>query len=202
VTTTATPPAPAPAPRRRRSHAVLFAAAGVGVVVIALIVLLATSQKPGDSADSPLVGHPAPALTGTTLAGKPFALSSLQGKFVLVNFFGSWCVPCQEEAPELRKWALEHNAKGDATLVNVAFNDTPDKVKAFFAAHGGASWPVVSGNTDALALDWGVSKAPESFLVTPNGTVVWKTIAPVTQAQLDALLATGTDAATTTTTAK
>jgi hypothetical protein len=44
-----------------------------------------------------------------------------------------------------------------------------------------------------------VSKAPETFLVTPNGTVVWKTIAPVTQAELDQLLATGTAAATTTT---
>lgn len=195
---TAAPDAPAP-PRRHRSRVVLVAAAAVGVVVVGLIVLLATSKKPSDTADSPLLGRTAPALVGTTLAGKPFSLSSYQGKFVLVNFFGSWCQPCQQEAPELRKWALEHNAKGDATLVNVVFNDTPDKVKAFFAAHGGASWPVLSGNTDSLALDWGVSKAPETFLVTPNGTVVWKTIAPVTQAELDQLLATGTAAATTTT---
>jgi cytochrome c biogenesis protein CcmG/thiol:disulfide interchange protein DsbE len=178
---------------------VLVAAAAVGLVVVGLIVLLATSQKPEDSADSPLLGRTAPALVGTTLTGKPFSLSSYQGKFVLVNFFGSWCQPCQQEAPELRKWAVEHNAKGDATLVNVVFNDTPDKVRAFFAAHGGASWPVLSGNTDSLALDWGVSKAPETFLVTPNSTVVWKTIAPVTQAELDRLLATGTAAATTTT---
>ena len=200
MTATATRPASAPEPpRRRRSRAVLLAAAAVGVVVVALIVLLATSQKPEDSADSPLLGHPAPSLTGTTLDGKPFSLSSLQGKFALVNFFGSWCQPCQQEAPELRKWALEHNAKGDAELVNVVFNDTPDKVRAFFAGHGGASWPVLSGNTDSMALDWGVSKAPETFLVTPNGTVVWKTIAPVTQDELDKLLATGSDAATTTT---
>ncbi len=195
---TARPDTPVP-PRRHRSRVVLVAAAAVGLVVVGLIVLLATSQKPEDSADSPLLGQPAPALVGTTLTGKPFSLSSYQGKFVLVNFFGSWCQPCQQEAPELRKWALEHNAKGDATLVNVVFNDTPDKVKSFFAAHGGASWPVLSGNTDSLALDWGVSKAPETFLVTPNGTVVWKTIAPVTQAELDRLLATGTAAATTTT---
>lgn len=198
---TARPDAPVP-PRRHRSRVVLVAAAAVGLVVVGLIVLLATSQKPEDSADSPLLGHPAPALVGTTLTGKPFSLSSYQGKFVLVNFFGSWCQPCQQEAPELRKWALEHNAKGDATLVNVVFNDTPDKVKSFFAAHGGASWPVLSGNTDSLALDWGVSKTPETFLVTPNGTVVWKTIAPVSQAELDQLLATGTAAATTTTTGK
>lgn len=176
---------------RHRSHAALWGAVGVGVLVVALIVLLATSKKPSDSADSPLLGHPAPALVGTTLDGKQFSLSAHQGQAVLVNFFASWCDPCKQEAPELRKWSLAHQKAGDAVLVNVLSGDSVADARAFFEARGGYSWPVITSNTATIGLDWGVAKVPETYLVAPDGVVVWKTIAPVTAAELDKLLASG-----------
>lgn len=178
----------APAPRRR-PHVARWASAAVGVVVVALIVLLATSKKPTETADSPLLGRREPSLTGRGIDGRPFDIADQSGRWVVVNFFASWCVPCQQEAPELRKWSLAHQATGDAILVNVVFQDSAATAKAFLDRAGGASWPVVVTDTDTIGLDWGVAKVPETYLVSPSGFVVWKSIQPVTQAGLDRVIA-------------
>lgn len=172
-----------------------MAAGAVAVVVIVLIVVLAMSKPSKDTAASPLVGRPAPAIDGRVLdvnagrPGQPFAFARPPGKWVLVNFFASWCVPCRDEAPELKKWADAHESAGDAELIQVIFQESPGDSAAFLRDNGGASWPVVVGDSGTLALDWGVAKVPETFLVAPDGRVVLKTIAPVTQAFVDKQIA-------------
>lgn len=185
---------------RRRSTARL-GAAGVGAVIVALVVVLAFSKTHTDSAASPLLGKVAPPLTGSTLDGKHFDLSAQRGKFVVVNFFASWCQPCQNEAPELRRWSAKHEASGDAVLVNVLFDDTPAAARRFFAKQGGFDWPVLAVDTNTMGLDWGVAKVPETFVVNPQGVVVVKTISEVTGADLDRFMArfSGGAAATSTT---
>ncbi len=177
--------------RRRRRSTTRWAALGVAAVLVALIGVLAISKTQTESAESPLLGKVAPALSGKTLTGDSFDLTSLRGKFVVVNFFASWCQPCRIEAPELRRWAQRHEAAGDAELVNVLFQDTPAAAKAFFAEFGGATWPVLAVDTDTIGLDWGVAKVPETFVVNPDGVVVAKTITNVTESGLDDLLRRG-----------
>lgn len=172
---------------RRRSLA-RWATLPVAIVIVGLIVLLAVSHQQTDSASSPLLGRVAPHLSGTTLEGKPFDLTEQRGKFVVVNFFASWCQPCQEEAPELRRWAEQHEASGDAVLVNVLFQDTPKNAKAFFARYGGVSWPVLAADTDTIGLDWGVAKVPETFVIDPDGVVVVKSISTVTDSLLNSFM--------------
>lgn len=184
---------------RRRSLA-RWATLPVAAVIVALIVLLAASHKQTDSADSPLLGKVAPTLQGRTLAGAPFDLVAHRGQFVVVNFFASWCQPCQQEAPELRRWSEEHKATKDAVLVNVLFQDTPANATSFFARYGGADWPVLAADTDTIGLDWGVAKVPETFVVNPDGVVVVKSISTVTAANLDAYLARYRTTSTTSTT--
>ncbi len=172
---------------RRRSMA-RWATIPVALVVVALVVLLATSDKHVESARSPLVGKVAPRLSGKALDGSEFDLTKLRGKFVVVNFFASWCQPCQMEAPELQRWSDAHSAKGDAVLVNVLFQDTPEDARRFFAKHGGGTWPVLAVGTDSIGLDWGVAKVPETYVINPDGVVVVKTISTVTASELDSYL--------------
>lgn len=196
MTEPAAPPARA---RRRRPRWALFAASATAVVVAVLVGFLAVSKKPGDSIDTKVVGEQAPALAGNLLqvdsgvvGPRPFDLRQLTptaGKWVVVNFLASWCIPCQQEAPELKKWAEEHEAAGNAELVQVVFEKDPSQTAKLLRDNGGASWPVVAGDSNGIALDWGVAKVPETFLVAPNGVVVLKTIAPVTQQWLDQQLA-------------
>lgn len=172
----------------RRSVTARWIAVPVALVVVGLVVLLATSDKHVESAKSPLVGKVAPSLVGETLDGTRFDLSAHRGSFVVVNFFASWCQPCQAEAPELQEWAKRHE-NDDAILVNVLFQDTPEGARAFFDRYGGGDWPVITTDTDTIGLDWGVAKVPETYVIAPNGVVVVKTISTVTAAELDGYLA-------------
>ncbi|MHB8681262.1 MAG: TlpA family protein disulfide reductase [Acidimicrobiales bacterium] len=170
---------------RTKSHTTRWVAGGVLVVGAALVAVLAT--RPAATAtevDTPLLGHAAPAVAGTTLTGQPFALSSLRGRWVVVNFFASWCPPCQQEEPELVTFAFEHGAATDAALVGVAYDDASSSARSFLTSSG-ATWPAVSDPGGQIALDFGVRAPPETFLVSPDGIVVAHLDGAVTAAGLD-----------------
>jgi cytochrome c biogenesis protein CcmG/thiol:disulfide interchange protein DsbE len=152
-------------------------AAAVGVIVAALVAVLAT-RAPARVAEaaSPLLGQPAPALAGTSADGQPVDLATMRGRFVLVNFFASWCGPCRTEQPELVTLSRS------IPLIGVVFQDSPSAAETFLR-EGGARWPAVPDPDGAAALDWGVRGPPESYLVAPDGTVVAKVLGPVTASQ-------------------
>jgi len=184
------PPVPGPnPPKRRRPRAVMFAALAVAVVVGALVAVLAT-RPPASStaAASPLLGRPAPAVTGTALTGAPVDLSSLRGRFVVVNFFASWCPPCQVEQPELVQFAFQHRAAADAQVLGVVFSDRNASAARFLASTGG-EWPAVADPGGQIALAYGVRGPPETFVVAPDGLVVARLLGAVTAANLDEVLA-------------
>lgn len=179
----------APPEDQRGRHTVLWIAVGVGVALVFLVVIFAVEkQSPGDT-NFQLRGKPAPQLAGGTLQGATFTLASPPGKWVVVNFYATWCQPCQVEAPEIAKFAQEHATRGDAQVVSVAF-DPPDVRQAskFFEATGGPPGPVVTQQGDVVAVNWSVNKVPETYLVAPNGIVVWKTVQPVTLELLDKVI--------------
>jgi cytochrome c biogenesis protein CcmG/thiol:disulfide interchange protein DsbE len=172
-------------PPRRKAP---WIAGSVGLVVLLLVVVLAT-RKPASDRDqeSPLVGQAVPALSGTTLDGSTFNIDTQRGKWVLVNFFASWCGPCQVEHPELRKFADEHQSAGDVSIVSVPFQNSEDEVRAFFADNGG-TWPVLANAPAEAVFDFGVVKLPESYLVAPSGQVVAKFNGGIEAGKVDALI--------------
>lgn len=165
----------------------LLIVAIVAVVVVGLVAVLGTSQPASDRrVNSPLVGKPVPALAGSTIDGGRYDIDDQRGRWVVVNFFATWCVPCIQEHPELVAFDKEHKVTGDASVVSVVFSDEPAKARAFFKARGG-DWPVLVD--DSAALDFGVPKVPETYLVAPNGYVASKITGGVTQRDLDATIA-------------
>jgi cytochrome c biogenesis protein CcmG/thiol:disulfide interchange protein DsbE len=158
------------APRHR--HTARWIAVVVLVVTAALIALLAT--RPSASATevyTPLLGKGAPALTGTTATGGRFDLATDRGRWVVVNFFASWCPPCQDEAPGLVTFAYQHRAAGDAVLVGVIYDDATSSARNFDTSVG-ATWPAVVDPGGQIALRYGVRGPPETFLISPAGIVV------------------------------
>jgi cytochrome c biogenesis protein CcmG/thiol:disulfide interchange protein DsbE len=171
-----------------RSMPVAVVALVVVAVVGLLVVVLFTREPATDrEVDSPLVGRPAPALAGTTLEGEAIDLADQRGRWVLVNFFATWCAPCVQEHDDLAAFHARHTAIGDATVLSVVFDDTTDNAREFFAEEGGG-FPVVVGDDGDIALDYGVAKVPESYLVAPDGTVVTKIIGGVTVEGLEEIL--------------
>lgn len=181
--------APSARPGRRIAHPVRWIA---GVCLVALVVVaVVAATRPSQQAtqvQSPLVGHRAPPLAGTDLEGAPYSLAAERGHWVYVNFFASWCPPCQQENSSLVRFydARSSTATG-VRMVGVVYNDTvSDAVR--FVRDGGDRWPVVPDHGGAIANAFGVSSPPMTFLVDPEGTVVGTWEGPVTVAQLDQML--------------
>jgi cytochrome c biogenesis protein CcmG, thiol:disulfide interchange protein DsbE len=193
----AAPPVPAAVTGLRRTRRALWIAVGVAVPVALLIVILAVQPPAGTrQAKSPLVGKPAPAAAGTTIDGSQASLADLRGRWVVVNFFATWCVPCRLEHPDLVRFAQQHGTLGDAAVLGVVFGDNTQAVREFRDEEGG-DWPMLTDPSGRVAIDFGVAGVPESFLVDPDGVVVAKIVGGIRAPDLDRLLADAKGTATT-----
>lgn len=158
-------------------------------VPVALMVVALASREPATTraVRSPLVGKQAPAIEGVSVDGHKVRLSDLRGKWVVVNFFATWCVPCRQEHPELIRFSQAHGAQGDAAVLGVVYSDSTQAVREFRDKEGGA-WPMLEDPKGRIALDYGVAGVPESFLVDPDGLVVAKLLGGVRATDLEQLL--------------
>ncbi len=183
------PPAPEASPPRPRSRVVLYTSLGVAAVLVVLIAVLAAA-KPSSSGNStsPLVGKAAPPVSGPSLtSGTRYSLSQFGGKWVLVNFAASWCVPCRQETPQLQSFTDEHARAGNAVVLSVAFDPSDVANLASYIKTVHSTWPTV--NDPSAEVAYGVSQIPQSYLVDPAGTVVAKFFGPLTAAQVDKVMA-------------
>jgi cytochrome c biogenesis protein CcmG/thiol:disulfide interchange protein DsbE len=158
-----------------------FIAAAAGVVLLAFLAVLAMA-KPGDSdsASSPLLGKPAPAVKSTTIDGPTFDLARRKGSWVVLNFFNSTCVPCRQEHAMLVKFAmLQKSSDNPVELYTVVNDDTDSAVKAFFGTNGG-DWPKIRDEDGAISVAFGVAKVPESWVIDPNGYVRLRIVGALT----------------------
>jgi cytochrome c biogenesis protein CcmG/thiol:disulfide interchange protein DsbE len=170
-------------------HTARWVAATALVIAAGLIAVLAT-RPPAVTveAQSPLVGRAAPPVEGVTVDGAHFRLARAPGHYVVVNFFAAWCVPCEEEGPQLVAFQFEHQRTGSASMVSVVFNDTTDEARSYQAKIG-ATWPTLADTSGALALAFGARENPTSFVIAPDGRVVASVLGGVTTSGLDRILA-------------
>ena len=175
---------------RRRRHPTRWIAGAVLVALVVVGIVLATrTPQEATAVQSPLLGRTAPAFSGTDLSsGAPVSLVALRGHYVLVNFFASWCGPCQQEAPDLSRFHYQQaHTPGGADMVSVVFHDTTSTARAFLRSNGDL-WPAVSDPGGVIAEHYGVTAPPTTFVIDPSGRVAAVLVGPATQANLDASL--------------
>jgi cytochrome c biogenesis protein CcmG, thiol:disulfide interchange protein DsbE len=151
------------------------------IVVIAVVaaVGLLTYGLLSKSSSNLAVGDPAPEATLPRLEGSgEESLASYRGRWVLVNFWASWCVPCRQESPALEDFQKQHG-DGKFTILGIDSRDLSGDGKAFVAKYG-VSYPQLrDGNGDA-AHDFGTTGVPENFLLDPKGRLRLLLRGPVT----------------------
>lgn len=91
------------------------------------------------------------------------------GRYVVVNFFASWCGPCEEEAPLLNR--LQRRLAGRGTVLGVSWNDTVDDSRRFVRDHD-VSFPVLRDVDGAFGRAYGITGLPETFVIDPQGRIV------------------------------
>jgi thiol-disulfide isomerase/thioredoxin len=164
-------------------HKVATAIGGVFAVAIVVISLI-SSGSPGSSPHSDPV---APAFTLTELGdpGQRVALSQYKDKPVIVNFWASWCPPCQQETPLLARWYKAQH--GRVNLVGLDENDTTANALKFARAKG-VSYPlgVDPGPALVTASAYGVIALPQTFFLNAQHRIVDRIYGAVTQADLAA----------------
>jgi cytochrome c biogenesis protein CcmG/thiol:disulfide interchange protein DsbE len=175
-------------PRRRHLTRWVAGAVLVALVVVGIVLATRTPQE-ATAVQSPLLGQHAPALTGLDLStGAPISLASLRGHYVVINFFASWCIPCQQEAPELSRFHFDQaKLPSGAAMVSVVFHDTTSTARSFLQ-HNGDLWPAVSDPGGTIAEHYGVTAPPTTFVVDPAGRVTAVLEGPATQKNLETFL--------------
>jgi cytochrome c biogenesis protein CcmG/thiol:disulfide interchange protein DsbE len=153
-----------------------------------LVAVLATSQdasKSGTLAVSPLQNKAAPEIAGGTIGGGHDSLSGYRGRWVVVNFFASWCVPCQQEQADLVRFQNAH-AAGDAVIFGVRFDDPDTGPITDLMTKSGGKWSIV--DDPEAKIRYSVTGPPETFLVSPGGIVLAHIVGPITAPKLEDLL--------------
>ncbi len=153
------------------------------------VVLAGADADKSESADSPLIGRPAPEATGTLDDGTSFDLARRKGSWVVLNFFDPECIPCIQEHPELVQFSKDQESLGieGAELYSVITRGEKEEIDAFFAEEGG-DWPAIYSEFDEFPVAFGVAAVPETWIIDPSGVVQLRLISKVTAAQLNQIL--------------
>lgn len=149
------------------------------LVLLGLIALFAVGlTRDPREVPSPLVGKPAPAFALPGLGGTPAQVTPAdwRGRTVLVNYFASWCAGCRVEHPLLMQLAREQGVE----IVGLAYKDADADTQAWLDRHGNPYRSVIADTAGSAGLDWGVYGVPETFVVGPDGTILFKQIGPMT----------------------
>jgi cytochrome c biogenesis protein CcmG/thiol:disulfide interchange protein DsbE len=149
------------------------------VVVVGLILFLHLGLQHGDpkKLPSPFIGKPAPQFELPTLKNPEVSIGSqnLEGDYAVVNVWATWCVMCRVE----HGFLLELAAEGDVPVYGINWRDSRPEAIRWLNDLGD---PYIASAYDAdgrVGIDWGVYGAPETFLIDPEGTVIYKHLGPL-----------------------
>ena len=128
-----------------------------------------------------------PALSIATLDGQRYDLTEHRGKWVVVNFWATWCAPCLEEMPELSALDAMHE---HIEVVGLAYEDIEVAAMNDFLQQHPVVYPIAIVDTYAPPADFDTPRGlPMTYLIAPDGTVAKKVLGPVTARDIESVIA-------------
>ena len=174
--------------RRRTIGAIVGGALVLGVVVL-LVVGLANKDigtsiqdalEQGKRPDAPVLTLPVlKAADGIGPVGSQVSTADLRGRIVVLNFWASWCDPCQLEAPILEEVARRYRSGGDVAVVGVDVQDLREKGLAFVKDNG-LTYPSLRDGEDGAQRAYQVPALPETFVIDQKGRIALKVAGQLT----------------------
>ncbi len=132
-------------------------------------------DNPGE-VPSTLIGQTVPGVPDAFVEGtEPLVMEHFAtGEVTIVNFWASWCPPCRAEHPTLLRLSQE-----GYRVAGLNFRDTADQARDYLIEDGNPFFATGFDPRGRVALDWGVTAPPETFIVGPDGTVLNRFIGPL-----------------------
>jgi cytochrome c biogenesis protein CcmG/thiol:disulfide interchange protein DsbE len=154
------------------------------LAVLALMFLAFSLKRNPEVTPEAMVGKPVPAITLASLDdGAPTPLTSTLQGVTLVNFFASWCAPCEIEHPTLSALKAE-----GVRIVGIAYKDEPEKTKTFLARLGDPFAARLVDQDGRAGVDFGATGVPETYLVGADGRILGKFAGPLDADKAEDLL--------------
>ena len=134
-----------------------------------------------------ILAHPARAFTLMDSIGKTHTLAQYKGKWVLVNFWATWCPPCLEEIPDLN--ALHENKKNNLVVLGIAMDYSDPKTVLQFAEQMMVSYPIILGDRKIAAQIGAITGLPTTYLYNPQGKMVAYNVGALTRQAVERYIA-------------
>jgi thiol-disulfide isomerase/thioredoxin len=148
------------------------------------------SGSPGTTEFKSGTGPVAPSVSGPVVGGGKLALAAYRGHVVVLNFWGSWCTPCREEAPGLAALATHFKASG-VRFLGIDIRDSPATAEAFMSDFR-ISYPSLNDPSDNLALDFRntvpPAAIPTTLVISRSGRITARVIGGATYNGLKTLI--------------
>jgi len=149
----------------------------IGFAVLVVFLLIGLSRDP-TFVPSPLIGKQIPSFSLPRL-GEPGQIvtdADLRGQFSVLNVWATWCSGCRQEHPVLNQIA----AQGQIPIYGLNWKDDTALARDWLRQLGNPYAVTAVDGEGRVAIDWGVYGAPETFLIAPDGTILYRHIAPIT----------------------
>jgi cytochrome c biogenesis protein CcmG/thiol:disulfide interchange protein DsbE len=118
-----------------------------------------------------VVGKVVPDVTVEAQDGSEINMRDYVGKTVFINFFNSWCIPCQEEEPALIEFARQHEGDPNFVFIGIVRDDSRENIEKW-AQGRDVPFTIAYDDNEAAAIAFGTTGQPETYAIDPNGRVV------------------------------
>ena len=156
--------------------------------LLAIVAMLVLPNLQGPVA----VGQKPPSFTLTTFDGKQYGPAEMSGKVVLVNFWASWCKPCEQEAPDLETAWEDYQPRGDVLFLGIAWTDTEPASLAYIDRFK-ITYPNGPDLGTVISQAYRITGVPETYIIDKQGKLAYAKLSPFTslaeiKAAIDPLL--------------
>jgi len=162
--------------KENKSNLPIWLVAGAFVVLVGFLAIIAMGLARVQSGPI-VIGQKVPEITFTSFDGETLHLSEMEGKVIVLNFWASWCKPCEQEAVELEQAWQHYKPQGDIVFLGVDYVDTEREAQGYLKKIN-ISYPNGPDLRTSISQLFHIRGVPETYIIDRSGRLAYVKIGP------------------------